>query len=364
MSAGNPDHKVYGYAVFSSLMGGSQAPPNFLGDGKSQRAPNPRPNLHRGTNLGVFVPIWPVMRMPGVVTGHIGTNTPKFVPSHWGRLTLLRRGCTNSVMGLELAEKAHTLFQHELFGLHPHRPILGPQRQVDVPHFLNPGQGRKIGTHINFFGRIFWGQNGVPNGPFSATKNLVYCFFPALSFWKVPGLPRKFLELPRKFPGDFPGSSVTVEPNINSNPEVPWGFPGFARKFLGLPRKFPGLPRKFPDFPGGQPLSLGSLMLFPDSHKPNFSDEIRQTEESTRRHEGLLSPSKAGIPGPAREADDTQKIWAHSEGHPHTERAFTGTLVNVGCLRRNSGECHGGSCEYGVVGSPKFAKVRESSHEA
>ena len=59
----------------------------------------------------------------------------------------------------------------------------------------------------------------------------------------------------------------------------------------------------------------------------------------------------------------TPEPWAHSEGHPHTERTFTGTLVNVGDLRRNSGECHGGFCEYGVVGSPKFAKVRQSSHE-
>ena len=78
------------------------------------------------------------------------------------------------------------------------------------------------------------------------------------SFWEVPGLPRKFPELPRKFFGDFPGSSLTVE--LNSNPEVP-------RKFPRLPRKFPKLPRKFPDFPGGQPLSLGSLTPSPDSQK-------------------------------------------------------------------------------------------------
>ena len=39
------------------------------------------------------------------------------------------------------------------------------------------------------------------------------------SFWEVPGLPLKFHELPRKFFGDFPGSSLTVE--LNSNPEVP-----------------------------------------------------------------------------------------------------------------------------------------------
>ena len=76
------------------------------------------------------------------------------------------------------------------------------------------------------------------------------------NFWEVPGLPRKSPELPRKFFGDLPGSSLTVE--LNSNPGVP-------RKFPRLPRKFSRLPRKFPDFPGGQPLSLGSLTPSPDS---------------------------------------------------------------------------------------------------
>ena len=39
-----------------------------------------------GTNLGVFVPVWQTGHEDaGVVTGHIGTNTPKFVPPHWGR---------------------------------------------------------------------------------------------------------------------------------------------------------------------------------------------------------------------------------------------------------------------------------------
>ena len=32
--------------------------------------------------------------------------------------------------------------------------------------------------------------------------------------------------------------------------------------------------------------------------------------------------------------------------------------MNVGDLRWNSGECHGGSHAYGAVGSPNFAKVR------
>ena len=45
-----------------------------------------------------------------VVTGHIGTNTPKFVPPRWGRppfdRTQIKRGCANSVVGLELAESS------------------------------------------------------------------------------------------------------------------------------------------------------------------------------------------------------------------------------------------------------------------
>ena len=89
-----------------------------------------------------------------------------------------------------------------------------------------------------------------------------------LSFWEVPGLPRKFPEVPRKFFGDFPGSSLTVE--LNSNPEVP-------RKFPKLPWKFPRLPRKFPDFPGGQPLSLGSLTPSPDSQKLSLNCQDRRT---------------------------------------------------------------------------------------
>ena len=41
-----------------------------------------------GTNLCVFVPIWPVITLAGVVTGHIGTNThthKKTCTPRWGR---------------------------------------------------------------------------------------------------------------------------------------------------------------------------------------------------------------------------------------------------------------------------------------
>ena len=68
------------------------------------------------------------------------------------------------------------------------------------------------------------------------------------SFWEVPGLPRKFPQLPRKFFGDFPGSSLTVE--LYSNPGVPRKFPRLPRKFPRLPRKFPGLPRRSAPFTG------------------------------------------------------------------------------------------------------------------
>ena len=50
-----------------------------------------------------------------------------------------------------------------------------------------PGKERKKGTHINFFGGIFGVKNGVPNGPFSATKSLVYCFFLPLQKAKQQG---------------------------------------------------------------------------------------------------------------------------------------------------------------------------------
>ena len=95
---------------------------------------------------------------------------------------------------------------------------------------------------------------------------------------KSPDFPRKFPELPRKFFGDFPGSSLTVE--LNSNPEVP-------RKFPGLPRKFPRLPRKFPDFLGGEPLSLGSLTRSPDSQKLSLNLEERAIAQSRRLRQQL-----------------------------------------------------------------------------
>ena len=51
--------------------------------------------------------------------------------------------------------------------------VWAARKKVDVPHFL--GKDAKKGAHINFFGGIFGVKKGAPNGPFSATKSLVYC---------------------------------------------------------------------------------------------------------------------------------------------------------------------------------------------
>ena len=95
------------------------------------------------------------------------------------------------------------------------------------------------------------------------------------SFWKVPRLLQRFPTLPRKFFGDFPGSSLTVE--FNSNPEVP--------------RKFPEVPWKFPDFSGSQPLSMGSLTPSPDSPKLSLINEQWEwrSDNFTCLPRGLLS---------------------------------------------------------------------------
>ena len=63
-------------------------------------------------------------------------------------------------------------------------------------------------------------------------------------------------------------------------------------------------------------------------------------------------------------------IWTHSEGHPPTEGTFTGTLVNVGDLRQNSGERREGSPENSVDnvseawGPPQFQEKRSRSEKA
>ena len=119
---------------------------------------------------------------------------------------------------------------------HNVRAICADRLKLAIRNFSPPKHdSQKKGFHWSW--RQIWRVTGRESG------------FPELL-----GSPRTSPEVPRTSPevfGDFPGSSLTVE--LNSNPEVP--------------RKFPKLPRKFRDFPGGQPLSLGSLIPSPDSQK-------------------------------------------------------------------------------------------------
>ena len=47
---------------------------------------------------------------------------------------------------------------------------------------------------INLFGAIWGSKRGVPNGPFSATKSLVYCFFPALNKYPPPPAQNQYMQ--------------------------------------------------------------------------------------------------------------------------------------------------------------------------
>ena len=83
-------------------------------------------------------------------------------------------------------DERHKLFQHELLAPHP-KPHLESQNKVCTPHFL--GKCVPTRTHVNYSGGILVSQNGVPNGPFWATKCLVYCFSPARSLFHSVGFP-------------------------------------------------------------------------------------------------------------------------------------------------------------------------------
>ena len=108
-----------------------------------------------------------------------------------------------------------------------------------------------------------------------------------LSFWEVPGLPRKFSKLPRRFFGGFPGSSLTVE--LNSNPEVPRKFPKLPRKFPKLPGKFPKLPWRSAPF-SGKPDTLSWLT------ETFSSDNFLEKFEKERAQRALLNLLEFHLP--------------------------------------------------------------------
>ena len=112
--------------------------------------------------------------------------------------------------------------------------------------------------------------NGIQwGGDFGATPG-----FPWREIWRVAGRvsgspePPDFPELSRKFPGDFPGSSLHLKGSSpatspeavesHSNSKLSRKFPRLSRKFPGLHRKFPGLPRRSAPF-SGKPDTLSWL---------------------------------------------------------------------------------------------------------
>ena len=103
-------------------------------------------------------------------------------------------------------EKAHTLFQHKLFGPHPKHPIWAPRKELMC--LISWARTQKGDPHKLFWGNLR-GQKGGPKQP----------IFGHIKF-------------------------------------------SFFFSALRLPRKFPGLPQKHPEpsrGQAGQPLSLGSL---------------------------------------------------------------------------------------------------------
>ena len=104
-----------------------------------------------------------------------------------GHQSIAQKGvCTIDARNLQLemaqikGRKKHINFFNINF-LRPTQnpPVWGPEEKVYMPHFL--GRNTKRHPH-KLYRRDFWViKSGVPNGPFSATKNSVYCFFPALT---------------------------------------------------------------------------------------------------------------------------------------------------------------------------------------
>ena len=123
----------------------------------------------------------------GVMTGHIETNTPKFVPPRWDHrcLTLLKRGCANSVVGFELAE-GRTHFGTETstinFAFHPHSPFPKGQqigrRCLEVVVF----KGGRVLKRVLV--RDIWNLESDTNGVGRDESNRILAGFYLLGPWQ------------------------------------------------------------------------------------------------------------------------------------------------------------------------------------
>ena len=192
--------------------------------------------------FGDLTPLWPPK--PIVLKGWVFFGGWARQCREWGRVwegyrALIRRITPSDIQQQRWKHRiAKTLLSQYVLGL------WGPlQTMIGCPEIKQkPAQHRKIPFEtVSLPLASHWEEVRAPP-----------------SFCKVPRLPRKFPELPRRFFSDFPGSFLSVVPK--SNPEVP--------------QKFPRLPGSFPDFPGGQPLSMGSLTPSPDPQKHSLKDPV------------------------------------------------------------------------------------------
>ena len=128
--------------------------------------------------------------------GSVGLDVKSPPPKDWAK----NRG----------PKKTHKLFQHKLFVLHPKHPILGPQKKVDVPHFL--GKDAKRGPTQTFSGGFGGSKRGSQTGHFGH-KKFSLLFFLALKeslSKRVPALLGAYWAQRRKSPGCHGEVKVTL----------------------------------------------------------------------------------------------------------------------------------------------------------
>ena len=115
----------------------------------------------------------------GLVVGQPGILSKDRIGPGWGSFTPFRGGGLLPLSDSNKGRKKHMNFFNINF-LPPTQKhlILGPPETSLCASF--PGKGRKKRDPHKLFRGDFWVKKGVPNRPFSATKSLVYCSFPAL----------------------------------------------------------------------------------------------------------------------------------------------------------------------------------------
>ena len=172
--------------------------------------------------------------------------------------------------------KKHINFFNINFMAPTQNPPFWAPRKKFMSHFL--GKNAKEAHKHKLFRGNLGVKKGVPNRPFSATKSLVYCFFPALSFSGTKKEPKPKLLSPDIFwwGGGLPRERVGAK-KFGMSLETQgiklfwWDIPGFCRGIPEAPEKFE---KKMFGF-NFWPLVFGFLVRSGKSQNesfPNFSN--------------------------------------------------------------------------------------------